>query len=67
MKVLKLLSKSVRQYKKTSVLTLLLMVGEAVIESLIPYITATRLINTIQEKGDKLEVGDILQIGRAHV
>ena len=63
MKVLKLLSKSVRQYKKTSILTLLLMVGEAIIESLIPYITATRLINTIQEKGDKLEVGDILLTG----
>ena len=63
MKVLKMLSRSVRQYKKTSILTLLLMVGEAVIESLIPYITATRLINTIQEKGDKLEIGDILLTG----
>ena len=32
MKVIKLLSKAVREYKKTSVLTLILMVGEAVIE-----------------------------------
>ncbi|MBQ7669593.1 MAG: ABC transporter ATP-binding protein [Clostridia bacterium] len=63
MKTLKLLAKSVRQYKRPSILTLLLMVGEAVIESLIPFITANRLINTIQEKGADLEMGDILLTG----
>ena len=56
MKMLKMLASSVREYKKASVLTLLLMVGEAVIETLIPFITATRLINVIQEKGSDLEV-----------
>ncbi len=63
MKTIMLLAKSVRQYKRPSILTLFLMVGEAVIESLIPYITANRLINTIQEKGTDLEMGDILLTG----
>ena len=63
MKVIKLLSKAVREYKKTSVLTLILMVGEAVIESLIPYITATYLINKIQREGTNLKIGDILLVG----
>ena len=39
------------------------MIGEAVIESLIPFITASRLINTIQQKGADLEIGDILLTG----
>ncbi len=63
MKVMKILASSVREYKKTSILTLILMVGEAVIESLIPYITATQLINTIQEKGANLSVADIVKTG----
>ncbi|MBR6918686.1 MAG: ABC transporter ATP-binding protein [Clostridia bacterium] len=61
--MLKTLAASVRQYKKPSILTLILMIGEAVVESLIPYITATRLINTIQQKGESLEIGDILATG----
>ena len=40
------LAKSIREYKTPSVITLLLMVGEAGIECLIPFITAN-LINTI--------------------
>ena len=63
MKVIKMLSKAVREYKKTSILTLILMVGEAVIESLIPYITATYLINKIQREGANLKIGDILLVG----
>ncbi len=63
MKTIKLLAKSVREFKASSILTLLLMVGEAVIECLIPYITANRLINTIQQKGADLEMGDILVTG----
>ncbi|MBQ7714413.1 MAG: ABC transporter ATP-binding protein [Clostridia bacterium] len=59
----KTLASSVRQYKRPSVLTLILMIGEAVIETLIPFITATRLINTIQEKGTSLEISDILLTG----
>ena len=60
---MKILASSIREYKKTSILTLILMVGEAVIESLIPYITATQLINTIQEKGANLSVADIVKTG----
>ena len=40
------LSKSIREYKTPSILTMLLMVGEVVIECLIPFITA-RLVNQI--------------------
>ena len=43
----KRLFQCVREYKRPSVLTLLLMVGEAVIECLIPFITAN-LINQIR-------------------
>ena len=45
MKMIKQLAKSVREYKRPSLITLFLMIGEAVIECAIPYITATFLIN----------------------
>ena len=54
----KLLS-SVREYKKPSILTFLLMVGEVLIECLIPFITA-ELVNRM--KGD-LEMSRLLTIG----
>ncbi len=58
------LLKSVREYRRPAVLTLILMVGEAVIETAIPYITATYLINRIQQKGTELSLtGDILPVG----
>ncbi len=41
------LAKSIREYKKPSIITMLLMVGEVVIECLIPFITA-RLVNDIK-------------------
>ena len=63
MGIIKKLASCVREYKRPSILTLLLMVGEAVIETLIPFITATRLINTIQQKGAQLKIGDILTTG----
>ena len=61
--MLKKLAKCVREYKKETILTLLLMVGEAIIETLIPFITATYLINQIQEKGKDLDMGYILAVG----
>ncbi len=58
------LLKSVREYRRPAILTLILMVGEAVIETAIPYITATYLINRIQQKGTELSLtGDILPVG----
>ncbi len=41
------LAKSIREYKTPSIITMLLMVGEVVIECLIPFITA-RLVNDIK-------------------
>ena len=41
------LAKSIREYKIPSIITMLLMVGEVVIECLIPFITA-RLVNDIK-------------------
>ncbi len=49
----------VREYKKLSVLTFLLMVGEVLIECMIPFITA-ELVNRM--KGD-LEISRLLTIG----
>ena len=58
------LLRSVREYKRPAILTLILMVGEAGIETALPYITATYLINRIQEKGAELSLtGDILPVG----
>ena len=61
--MLKKLAKCVREYKGTAILTLLLMVGEAIIETLIPFVTATFLINKIQEQGKNLDMGYILAVG----
>ncbi len=55
----KRLLKSVREYKKPSILTFFFMVGEAIIECLIPFITAN-LVN--QLKGD-IEMKVLLTIG----
>lgn len=60
---MKKLAKCVREYKGVAILTLLLMVGEAIIETLIPFVTATFLINQIQEQGKNLDMGYILAIG----
>ena len=61
--MLKKLAKCVREYKREAILTLLLMVGEAIIETLIPFVTATYLINKIQEQGKNLDMGYILAVG----
>ena len=61
--MLKKLAKCVREYKREAILTLCLMVGEAIIETLIPFVTATFLINKIQEQGQNLDMGYILAVG----
>ncbi|MBQ0010974.1 MAG: ABC transporter ATP-binding protein, partial [Ruminococcus sp.] len=64
--MIKRLAKCVREFKKPAILTLLFMVGEAVIETLIPYITATYLINYLQDannSGAGLDMKHILLVG----
>ncbi len=61
--MLKKLAKCVREYKRETILTLILMVGEAIIETLIPFITATFLINRIQEQGKNLDMWYIVAVG----
>ena len=61
--MLKKLAKCVREYKGVTILTLLLMIGEAIVETLIPFVTATFLINQIQEQGKNLDMGYILAVG----
>lgn len=67
-RMIKQLAKSIREYKRPSLITLFLMVGEAVIESVIPFITATYLINYLSEAampdaGFTISVGYIVKIG----
>ena len=62
MKMIKQLAKSVREYKRPSLITLFLMIGEAVIESVIPFITATYLINYLST-AETIEVGRVVRIG----
>ena len=61
--MLKKLAKCVREYKREAILTLCLMIGEAIIETLIPFVTATFLINQIQTQGKNLDMGYILAVG----
>ena len=58
--MIKRLLGSVREFKKPSILTLLLMVGEVVIEVLIPFIAA-ELISSISE-GD-LIINEVIKLG----
>ena len=64
----KRLFQCVREYKRPTVTTLLLMVGEAIIECLIPFITAN-LVNQIQNGTDMATIlrTGILLIGMALV
>lgn len=58
------LMKSVREYKRPTVLTLIFIVGEAVIETFIPFITAN-LVNRIKVGADMsyiLETGGVLAL-----
>ncbi len=62
--MLKRLAKCVREYKLPTILTLIFIVGEAVIETAIPFITAN-LVNGIKngiEMGEILKTGGILAI-----
>ena len=60
--MLKRLSKSIREFKTASILTLLFIVFEAIIETFIPFITAD-LINYIREAGNAIEMRRILITG----
>ncbi len=60
MQVLKQLGKCVREFKPHVILTLIFIVGEAIIETLVPFITAD-LINQIQK--DSVDQAKILQTG----
>ncbi len=60
--MLKRLASSVREFKTASILTLLFIVGEAIIETFIPFITAD-LINYIRDAGNDLEMERILWTG----
>ena len=53
--MLKRLSKSVREFKKPTILTLIFIIGEAIIETFIPFITAD-MVNRIKAGADTKEV-----------
>ena len=57
--MLRKLSKSIREYKRPTVLTLVFIVLEAIIECVIPFITA-RLVNNIQSG---VEMGFVIRTG----
>ncbi len=64
--MIKRLATCVREFKKPAILTLFLMVGEAIIETLIPYITATYLINYLQDAnntGAGLDMKHVILVG----
>ncbi len=60
--MLKRLIASVREFKTASILTLIFIVAEAIVETFIPFITAD-LINYIRDAGDALEMKRILLTG----
>ena len=57
--MIKTLLKSLREYKKPAILSFLALVGEVIIECLIPFITAD-LIEKIQQS---VEMGEMVRIG----
>ena len=57
--MLKKLSRCVREYRVPALLTLLFIIGEAVIEAVIPFLTA-RLVNEIKAG---IDMGEVLRIG----
>ena len=57
--MIKRLMGCVREYKKPTILTLIFIVGEAIIETLIPFITAA-LVNDIQ---DGLPLSNVIKKG----
>lgn len=57
--MLKRLTKCVREFKKPTVLTLIFIIGEAVIECIIPFVT-TQMVNRIQAGTG---ISEILKIG----
>ncbi len=61
--MLKILAKSIREFKRPTILTLIFMVGEAIIETAVPFITATYLINVIQRDAENVDVWYIVKIG----
>jgi len=58
--MIKQLAKSVRDCKKPTILTLIFIVCEALVETVIPFVTA-ELVNTIEEGG--AEISEILKYG----
>ncbi len=58
----KRLVRSVREYKTASILTLLFIVFEAIIETFIPFITA-QMIKELQEGGSSASMQKILSLG----
>ena len=57
--MLKRLAKCVREFKKPTILTLIFIIGEAVIECIIPFVT-TQMVNRIQAGAG---ISEILEIG----
>ncbi|MBO4933701.1 MAG: ABC transporter ATP-binding protein [Clostridia bacterium] len=57
--MLRKLSKSIREYKRPTILTLVFIVLEAIIECIIPFVTA-RLVNNIQ---NGVEMGFVIRTG----
>lgn len=58
--MIKKLARCVGEYKLPTILTLIFIIGEAIIETFIPFITAD-LVNKI--KADGTEVGEVVKIG----
>ena len=55
----KRLASSIREYKKPSILTLLFIIGEVVIECLIPFITAN-LVNQIKSGVELTKIVELI-------
>ena len=53
--MLRKLARSIREFKKPTILTLIFIICEAVIETLIPFITAS-LVNSIQDENIQMDV-----------
>ena len=59
--MIKKLAKSIREYKAPSIITMLLMVGEVVIECLIPLIVSDFIDYLDKNKDDDFELAEFVK------
>ena len=60
--MIKTLAKSIREYKLPSILTLIFIMGEVIIEAIIPFLTRD-MINSFENMNGSATINEVIKIG----